>query len=267
MSQENVELLRRGYEAFNRQDFEAWLDFLDPQVEFREMVLTPDAATYHGREAVRAWLKSGQDAFAAVEFRIERTIDGGDAVVAAVWVHGRGVGSGAEFETRIAHASRWWNGRAVFVAAYPELRQALEAVGLEERAIAQENVQTLRQGLDAFFRRDRQAWLALCDPDFETVPSDDWPELDPIRGAAAAWEFYVQTDESWEETPYEYVHDLDAGDDKIVGQMRREMRGKASGASVVYSYWVVATFRGDRVRRIEWFAERADALEAAGLSE
>ncbi len=43
MSQENVELVRRGYAAFNRQDFEAWLDFLDPQVEFREMVLAPDS--------------------------------------------------------------------------------------------------------------------------------------------------------------------------------------------------------------------------------
>jgi ketosteroid isomerase-like protein len=132
MSRDNVELVRRGYEAFNRQDFEAWLDFLDPQVEFREMVLTPDAATYHGRDAVRTWLKSGQDAFAEVKFRIERTIDGGDAVVAAVRVQGRGAGSGAEFETHIAHASRWRNGRAVFVAAYPELRQALEAVGLSE---------------------------------------------------------------------------------------------------------------------------------------
>src|SRR6478736_6277952 len=76
----------------------------------------------------------------------------------------------------------------------------------------QENVELLRRGLDAFFRRDRQAWLALCDPDFESVPSDDWPEMDPIRGAEGAWEFYVETDESWETTPYEYVHVLDAGD-------------------------------------------------------
>src|SRR4029453_13179110 len=103
MSQENVELVRKGYEAFNRQDFEAWLDFLDPQVEFREMVLTPDAATYHGRDAVRTWLTSGQDAFAEVKFRIERTIDGGDAVVAAVRVQGRGGARGAGFETFIAH--------------------------------------------------------------------------------------------------------------------------------------------------------------------
>ena len=133
--------------------------------------------------------------------------------------------------------------------------------------MSQENVETLRQGLHAFFRRDRQAWLALCDPEFESVPSDDWPELEPIRGAEPAWEFYVETDEPWETTPYEFVDALDAGSDKVVGQMRREMRGKASGAAVTYSYWVVATFRNGRVRRIEWFAERGDALEALGLSE
>jgi ketosteroid isomerase-like protein len=61
MSQENVELVQRQYEAFNRQDFEAWLDFFDPEVEFRESALTPDAATYHGHDGVRSWLaKAGR---------------------------------------------------------------------------------------------------------------------------------------------------------------------------------------------------------------
>jgi ketosteroid isomerase-like protein len=133
--------------------------------------------------------------------------------------------------------------------------------------MSHENVERLRQGFDAFFRRDRQSWLALCDPDFESVPSNDWPEMEPIRGAEAAWEFYVETDEPWERTPYEYVHVLDAGSDKVIGRMRREMRGKASGAVVTYSYWVVVTFRDGRVLRVEWFAERGDALEAAGIVE
>src|SRR2546429_330365 len=65
--------------------------------------------------------------------------------------------------------------------------------------MSQENVDKLRQGLDAFFRRDRQAWLALCDPNFESVPSDDWPEMEPIRGAEAAWDFYVETDRRFTE--------------------------------------------------------------------
>jgi ketosteroid isomerase-like protein len=133
--------------------------------------------------------------------------------------------------------------------------------------MSQENVESLRQGLDAFYRRDRAAWLALCDPEFETVPSDDWPESDPIRGPEAAWDFYVEADEPWEASPYELVEIVDAGNGKIVADMRRKMRGKTSGADVEYSYSVVAAFRNGRVLRIEWFVDRAKALEAAGLSE
>jgi ketosteroid isomerase-like protein len=133
--------------------------------------------------------------------------------------------------------------------------------------MSQENVDKMRQGLDAFNRRDRAAWLALCDPEYETVPSNDWPEIEPIRGAGAAWDFYVEADEPWEGSPYEYVELIDAPNGKIVAHQRREMRGKASGAGVVYSYWVVVAFRNGKVLRIEWFTERAKALQAAGLTD
>jgi len=45
------------------------------------------------------------------------------------------------------------------------------------------------------------------------------------------------------------------------------MRGRASGADVEINYWIVITFRAGRVVRDQWFANRAEALEAAGLSE
>jgi hypothetical protein len=32
----------------------------------------------------------------------------------------------------------------------------------------------------------------------ETIPTGDWPESGPIRGGEAAWDFYVDIDESWE---------------------------------------------------------------------
>ena len=55
--------------------------------------------------------------------------------------------------------------------------------------------------------------------------------------------------------------------DKVVADMRREARGKASGASVAWSYWQVFTFRDGKALRFEWFADRAEALEAVGLRE
>ncbi len=133
--------------------------------------------------------------------------------------------------------------------------------------MSQEIVEGLRQALDAFNRRDRAAWLALCDPELENVPPRDWPESDPIRGREAVWDFFVEAQDAWEESPFEYVELIEAGNDKVVADMRREARGKASGASVAWSYWQVFTFRDGKALRFEWFADRAEALEAAGLRE
>ncbi len=119
-------------------------------------------------------------------------------------------------------------------------------------------------------RLDRAAWLALCDPELENIPPRDWPESDPIRGVEPVFDFLaVEAGDAWEEesSPYEYVELIDAGNDKVVADMRREVRGKASGASVAFGYWQVITFRNGKTLRIEWFGERAEALKAAGLSE
>jgi ketosteroid isomerase-like protein len=45
------------------------------------------------------------------------------------------------------------------------------------------------------------------------------------------------------------------------------LRGGASGADVEIKYWIVVTFREGRIARDQWFADREEALEAAGLSE
>jgi ketosteroid isomerase-like protein len=132
--------------------------------------------------------------------------------------------------------------------------------------MSQENLEKLRQGLDSFNRRDKAAFLALCDPELENVPPRDWPESQPIRGHEAVWDFYVEGNDPWEESPFEYVELIDAGD-KVVADVRREARGKQSGAAVAWRYWQVGTVRNGKMVRFEWFADRAEALEAAGLSE
>jgi ketosteroid isomerase-like protein len=72
---------------------------------------------------------------------------------------------------------------------------------------------------------------------------------------------------AWQEGAFELGEVLEAGTDKLVANSRRETRGKAGGAAVGFSYWVVTTYRDGKAIRIEWFADRAEALEAAGLRE
>jgi hypothetical protein len=80
MSQENVEIVRRAYDAFNRGDFDMLAsEFYDPQVEWQTE--DPDASTHRGREAVRRyfdqWVESFEGLHADVEEYIDASNDGG----------------------------------------------------------------------------------------------------------------------------------------------------------------------------------------------
>jgi ketosteroid isomerase-like protein len=125
------------------------------------------------------------------------------------------------------------------------------------------NEETLRRAVDAFNRRDRAALLALCAPDLVNVPPREWPESSPVVGREAVWDFYVQGNEPWEESVLSVVELTDAGGDKVVAHIRGEMRGRASGAGVPWSFWGVVTFRNGKVAHVEWFADRGEALGRA----
>ena len=54
MSQENVEIVRALYEAWNRDDFEAWLSLIDPDVEWLQGIERPFGSNVlHGHEGAR----------------------------------------------------------------------------------------------------------------------------------------------------------------------------------------------------------------------
>jgi hypothetical protein len=61
MSRENVEIVRRAYEAFNQGDLEGLLDFVDPEIEVRPDPGLPGWRVFEGREGflsfAEAWLE------------------------------------------------------------------------------------------------------------------------------------------------------------------------------------------------------------------
>ena len=133
--------------------------------------------------------------------------------------------------------------------------------------MSQENVEISRRVMEAFNRRDRDAWLALNDPDVEFRAAPEWPEAETVSGREAVWDFIVGLTDAWEQDDFEMVEFIHAGDDKLVARYRRPVRGKASGVTDMLDYWTVGTFLLGRIVRQEWYANRADALEAAGLTE
>ena len=135
MSEENVEVMRRGFEAGNRRDIEAMLDVLDPEVEWHSalvMSLEGEAAVYRGHEGIREFFRALDELFDKLHADYPEIRDLGDRVVGIGRISMRGKGSGAETESPIGTVVDFKNGKAIRVRTYLDLKDALEAAGLSE---------------------------------------------------------------------------------------------------------------------------------------
>jgi ketosteroid isomerase-like protein len=93
ISEENVEMVRRGYEAWNRRDFDQMMrEFADPEIEFRPVSVSGEAfarlpgvdAAYHGPEGVRRFWETFIEPWEQITVEVEELRDSGDYVVAFV---------------------------------------------------------------------------------------------------------------------------------------------------------------------------------------
>ena len=144
MSHENVEMVRRHYAGlvegfglggFERGDFSALFEWLDPEIEWRGPREFPDLAEPRfGHEGVREYITILIEALDDYRMAPEEFIDAGDdRVLVFSREGGRGRGSGAEVISQpTAHLWTLRNGKAVALRSYWERAEALEAVGLSE---------------------------------------------------------------------------------------------------------------------------------------
>ena len=132
MSQENVEIIRRAYDALERGDLDLLAsEFYDPQIEWQTSREDPDAATHRGREAVRRYYDQWLDSFEGLHADVEEYIDAGDSVIVFVLMRTKGRDSGIETARHDAQVHRLHEGLVVETDYYNDRGQALKAVGLE----------------------------------------------------------------------------------------------------------------------------------------
>jgi ketosteroid isomerase-like protein len=96
VSLSNAEKFRRALAAINRNDIDAALEHVHPELEWRVPGVFPDAQVYRGHDGVRAWRATLEDAFE--ELRLDpqgefRELDDTHVVV-PVRAFGRGRESG-----------------------------------------------------------------------------------------------------------------------------------------------------------------------------
>ena len=134
MSQENVEVVRRFYEAVNRRDL-AVLDGLlaSEESEFASVFATSEGRVFRGRQGNRDYFAAIDEAFEDFRTEILELIDAGeDRVVAMTRVTGRGKGSGIPVDKRFGQVWTLRDEAVVRIDTYVNPPDALEAAGLWE---------------------------------------------------------------------------------------------------------------------------------------
>ena len=115
-----------------------------------------------------------------------------------------------------------------------------------------------------------EALAERFDPQIEMIWRDrqtypDFPQH--LRGLAEVIAFAEQYRDGWIDLVQELVELIEVPDGRAVALVRQSGRGRQSGVPVVIHFFQLYTVRDGRVRKMEFFRHRGDALQAAGLGE
>ncbi len=131
MSQENVEVAKAAFEAWNAGEMDALRELYDPDIIMRPPERWPEPGPFVGREAVmREWEQTRETWDADTVEPISDFIDIADRVVVRqIW---RGVGQGPESNIELTNVFTVRKGRIVYQEFFWDHAEALETLGLSE---------------------------------------------------------------------------------------------------------------------------------------
>ena len=129
MSSENADAMRRIVEATGRQDYQAVLADLDPEVEIDDT----DIPESTGTDSFLEWLARWDQVWESWRIEdLEVRAAGDDPAIALFKMVAKGKGSGVELTRPDAVVASFRGGKAVKLGYYNDQTQALEAAGLSE---------------------------------------------------------------------------------------------------------------------------------------
>jgi ketosteroid isomerase-like protein len=129
----------------------------------------------------------------------------------------------------------------------------------------------VRLASEAYNRRDLDAVVIGCHPDFEYYPGQSWVEsgfAEPCyRGPEGYRRYVAATSEVWGNENYIAPSELIDLGDRFVLLATVPMRAQASGVRLTEPFAYVADMKDGRIIRLREYYDHAAALEAVGLSE
>jgi len=132
MSEENVQLVRRTYEAGNQGDYDALVSYFHPEIEFHAYPRSPEVGVYHAKQALREYIENVWEHFERVRIEVDELLDAGDQVVAVTTLHVVPKRGQHEMTFQIVEVFTIRDGLLAERRSYSTRNEALEAAGLRE---------------------------------------------------------------------------------------------------------------------------------------
>ena len=131
MSEENVELVRRTYEAVNNGDSDGVVLYFHPEIEFHAYPRYSEGV-YHGKQAVREYIENVWEHFESVRIEVDELLDAGDQVVVVTTQHPVPKRGQQEMTAHLAEVYTVRDGLLAERRPYSTRNEALEAAGQSE---------------------------------------------------------------------------------------------------------------------------------------
>jgi ketosteroid isomerase-like protein len=133
VARENVEIVRRSFDAYSRGDLDAMVADFAPDCDYVATgVIAGTGGVYKGPEGYKRFLDSFNEEFDDPRAEVHQLVEAGDHVLVSATLRGRGKQSGAETSWPVWQVWELRNGKFVHGQGFTDREQALEAAGLEE---------------------------------------------------------------------------------------------------------------------------------------
>ena len=134
MTAADVEIVRKGVEAWNRRDAKLWLSYAAPEIEWLPAgPAAVERSVYRGYDEVARGLESVWQTWEQFRFEESDVRDLGEAVLWLGRVKMKGAASHVELDQEFAVRTVLRAGKVVMVQAFLAWDDALEAAGREGR--------------------------------------------------------------------------------------------------------------------------------------
>lgn len=271
MSQQNVEVVQRLYEAWGREEVPGPLELLDPKIEYVNPEGAIEPGIRRGLPAFNAAIEKLFDGWATWKMEPEQYRGAKNQVAVTIRYQARARRSGVTIEGRESALLTLQDGKIVRYEWFHGPEDALEAMALEGSRMARANAEVVRRFVEGLISgQDDGYWqqvLADLDNDVAIDDLDISLDTERCRGHDGFGKWIADWSESWGSWRIEGVEIRPGSEDRLVALFVMLVEGRGSGIELSRRDAMVFTLSDSKITEIVYYNDQQQALEVAGLAE